>query len=59
MGLQYAQILYKIYFRTWTMFQHSDVFCLQFYVLTHLHPTPAVCGLPTEEARRFIAENGR
>ncbi|CAA7408824.1 unnamed protein product [Spirodela intermedia] len=29
----------------------------EFYVLTHLHPTPAVCGLPTEEARRFIAEN--
>lgn len=22
-----------------------------------LHPTPAVCGLPTEEARRFILEN--
>ncbi|XP_078428891.1 isochorismate synthase 2, chloroplastic-like [Wolffia australiana] len=29
----------------------------EFYLLTHLHPTPAVCGLPAEAARRFIAEN--
>uniref|UniRef100_A0A1D1YNM1 isochorismate synthase n=1 Tax=Anthurium amnicola TaxID=1678845 RepID=A0A1D1YNM1_9ARAE len=28
----------------------------EFNILTHLHPTPAVCGLPTEEARMFIAE---
>lgn len=31
---------------------------LQFNILTSLHPSPAVCGLPTEEARRFIKENG-
>ncbi|MQL90764.1 hypothetical protein Taro_023365 [Colocasia esculenta] len=28
----------------------------EFDILTHLHPSPAVCGLPTEEARKFIAE---
>lgn len=29
----------------------------EFDILTSLHPSPAVCGLPTEEARRFIKEN--
>uniref|UniRef100_A0A0A0LS91 isochorismate synthase n=1 Tax=Cucumis sativus TaxID=3659 RepID=A0A0A0LS91_CUCSA len=28
----------------------------EFEILSTLHPTPAVCGLPTEEARDFIAE---
>ncbi|KAI3974173.1 hypothetical protein MKX01_033424 [Papaver californicum] len=28
----------------------------EFRVLTSLHPTPAVCGFPTEVARQFIAE---
>ncbi|XP_038975111.1 isochorismate synthase 2, chloroplastic [Phoenix dactylifera] len=28
----------------------------EFDILTSLHPSPAVCGLPTEEARRFIEE---
>ncbi|XP_042509923.1 isochorismate synthase, chloroplastic-like isoform X3 [Macadamia integrifolia] len=28
----------------------------EFDILSSLHPTPAVCGFPTEEARRFIAE---
>jgi isochorismate synthase len=26
-------------------------------LLQTLHPTPAVCGIPTEEARKFIVEN--
>lgn len=26
-------------------------------VITHLHPTPAVCGLPTKEAKEFIISN--
>ena len=26
-------------------------------IITSLHPTPAVCGLPKEEAKRFIIEN--
>ncbi|XP_020087641.1 isochorismate synthase 2, chloroplastic-like isoform X4 [Ananas comosus] len=30
----------------------------EFDILKSLHPSPAVCGLPTEEARRFIEENG-
>lgn len=29
----------------------------EFGILTSLHPSPAVCGLPTEEARQFIEEN--
>ncbi|KAJ3683359.1 hypothetical protein LUZ60_013586 [Juncus effusus] len=29
----------------------------EFEVLRTLHPSPAVCGLPTEEARKFIEEN--
>ncbi|XP_020087620.1 isochorismate synthase 2, chloroplastic-like isoform X2 [Ananas comosus] len=29
----------------------------EFDILKSLHPSPAVCGLPTEEARRFIEEN--
>ncbi|XP_022134886.1 isochorismate synthase 2, chloroplastic isoform X2 [Momordica charantia] len=28
----------------------------EFEILSTLHPTPAVCGLPTEEARHLIAE---
>ncbi|KAJ4973669.1 hypothetical protein NE237_006843 [Protea cynaroides] len=31
----------------------------EFDILSSLHPTPAVCGFPTEEARRFIAETER
>uniref|UniRef100_A0A7N2LAD4 Uncharacterized protein n=1 Tax=Quercus lobata TaxID=97700 RepID=A0A7N2LAD4_QUELO len=30
--------------------------CSQFDILASLHPSPAVCGFPTEEARLFIAE---
>ncbi|KAF3779806.1 Isochorismate synthase [Nymphaea thermarum] len=30
----------------------------EFDVLSHLHPTPAVCGFPTDEARQFIEETG-
>nr|XP_043637027.1 isochorismate synthase, chloroplastic-like isoform X2 [Erigeron canadensis] len=30
----------------------------EFDVLSSLHPTPAVCGFPTEEARVLIAETG-
>lgn len=26
-------------------------------VVSHLHPTPAVCGVPTEKARQFIIDN--
>lgn len=26
-------------------------------VVSHLHPTPAVCGVPTNEARQFIIQN--
>jgi 2-succinyl-5-enolpyruvyl-6-hydroxy-3-cyclohexene-1-carboxylate synthase/o-succinylbenzoate synthase len=26
------------------------------YLLEHLHPTPAVCGVPTDQARQFIYE---
>ncbi|XP_074567291.1 isochorismate synthase 2, chloroplastic-like isoform X1 [Curcuma longa] len=33
-----------------------DKFC-EFDILTSLHPSPAVCGLPMEDARRFINEN--
>ncbi|KAJ0466055.1 putative ADC synthase, chorismate-utilizing enzyme, isochorismate synthase MenF [Helianthus annuus] len=29
---------------------------MQFDILSSLHPTPAVCGFPTEEARVLIAE---
>uniref|UniRef100_A0A2N9GVI1 Chorismate-utilising enzyme C-terminal domain-containing protein n=1 Tax=Fagus sylvatica TaxID=28930 RepID=A0A2N9GVI1_FAGSY len=29
-----------------------------FDILASLHPSPAVCGFPTEEARLFIAETG-
>lgn len=29
----------------------------EFEILSSLHPTPAVCGFPTEEARRLIAES--
>lgn len=29
----------------------------EFDILASLHPTPAVCGLPTEEARKFIVDN--
>ncbi|KAJ0971303.1 hypothetical protein J5N97_019262 [Dioscorea zingiberensis] len=29
----------------------------EFAILASLHPTPAVCGLPTEEARLFIENN--
>ncbi|ONK59362.1 uncharacterized protein A4U43_C08F5660 [Asparagus officinalis] len=29
----------------------------EFDILASLHPTPAVCGLPREEARQFIIEN--
>lgn len=28
----------------------------EFRILSSLHPTPAVCGLPTEEARQLIAD---
>lgn len=28
----------------------------EFEILSTLHPTPAVCGFPTEEARDLIAE---
>ncbi|XP_077248648.1 isochorismate synthase 2 isoform X2 [Tasmannia lanceolata] len=28
----------------------------EFDILSSLHPSPAVCGLPAEEARKFIAE---
>lgn len=31
----------------------------QFKILSSLHPTPAVCGLPMEEARMLISETGR
>lgn len=34
------------------------MFALQFDILNTLHPSPAVCGLPTEEARRFIRDYG-
>lgn len=30
----------------------------QFEILSSLHPTPAVCGFPTDEARLLIAETG-
>ncbi|XP_038879641.1 isochorismate synthase 2, chloroplastic isoform X2 [Benincasa hispida] len=30
----------------------------EFEILSTLHPTPAVCGLPTNEARDLIAETG-
>lgn len=36
----------------------SSIF-MQFEILSSLHPSPAVCGWPTEEARLFIAENGK
>ncbi|XP_058105300.1 isochorismate synthase, chloroplastic-like isoform X2 [Magnolia sinica] len=29
---------------------------LEFDILSSIHPTPAVCGFPTEDARQFIAE---
>nr|AZK16211.1 isochorismate synthase [Catharanthus roseus] len=29
----------------------------EFKILSSLHPTPAVCGFPMEDARAFIAEN--
>ncbi|CAD6225196.1 unnamed protein product [Miscanthus lutarioriparius] len=29
----------------------------EFEILNTLHPSPAVCGLPTEEARRFIRDH--
>lgn len=29
----------------------------EFKILSSLHPTPAVCGFPMEDARQFIAEN--
>ncbi|KAH0448039.1 hypothetical protein IEQ34_021839 [Dendrobium chrysotoxum] len=32
--------------------------CDEFDVLASLHPSPAVCGLPSEEARKFIEEHG-
>ncbi|KAG2254254.1 hypothetical protein Bca52824_084390 [Brassica carinata] len=32
------------------------MFYLQFEILAALHPTPAVCGLPAEEARLLIKE---
>ena len=32
---------------------------LQFDILAALHPTPAVCGLPAEEARLLIKEIGK
>lgn len=31
----------------------------QFDILSSLHPSPAVCGFPTEEARLLIAETGK
>jgi len=31
---------------------------MQFEILNTLHPSPAVCGLVTEEARRFIRDHG-
>lgn len=31
---------------------------MQFEILNTLHPSPAVCGLPTEEARQFIRDYG-
>ncbi|KAB1216667.1 Isochorismate synthase, chloroplastic [Morella rubra] len=31
----------------------------EYDILASLHPTPAVCGFPMEEARLFIAETGR
>ncbi|KAG7021502.1 Isochorismate synthase 2, chloroplastic [Cucurbita argyrosperma subsp. argyrosperma] len=31
----------------------------EFEILSTLHPTPAVCGFPTEEARDLIAETGK
>lgn len=33
-------------------------FYLHFDILAALHPTPAVCGLPEEEARLLIKEIG-
>ncbi|KAJ1394425.1 Isochorismate synthase [Sesbania bispinosa] len=30
----------------------------EFEILSSLHPSPAVCGFPTEEAQRLIAETG-
>ncbi|CAN1262475.1 Isochorismate synthase 2, chloroplastic [Linum perenne] len=30
----------------------------EFYILSALHPTPAVCGFPAEEARALIRETG-
>jgi len=30
----------------------------QFNILTALHPTPAVCGCPVEEARLLIKQIG-
>lgn len=48
------QLLLKLLYLVSTFLFHI----LQFDVLSSLHPTPAVCGLPTEEARQFIAETG-
>ncbi|XP_020685021.1 isochorismate synthase, chloroplastic isoform X1 [Dendrobium catenatum] len=31
--------------------------CDEFDVLASLHPSPAVCGMPSEEARKFIEEH--
>uniref|UniRef100_A0A9I9E777 Chorismate-utilising enzyme C-terminal domain-containing protein n=1 Tax=Cucumis melo TaxID=3656 RepID=A0A9I9E777_CUCME len=35
---------------------NSTLLLKKFEILSMLHPTPAVCGWPTEEARDFIAE---
>lgn len=37
---------------------NSTLLLKKFEILSMLHPTPAVCGWPTEEARDFIAETG-
>lgn len=50
-----------IYFSVSILFTELfySIFACQFDVLASLHPTPAVCGFPREEARVFIEENGR
>lgn len=42
------------------LYYNLDSLCwvLQFDILNTLHPSPAVCGLPTEEARQFIRDYG-
>lgn len=54
-------MIFFFFFRYLYDFQSSNIsiFPFQFDILASLHPSPAVCGFPTEEARLFIAEAGR